>query len=276
MREVIDTDYYIDSNGLHPYHGRDDSADMKHWKYIKREKVNGKWVYTYDDPKKDKNGASKVLSNLVNKNNVKKLPDLNKKKPKHSTYSQEGNVQVETIQRDTNKLFSSSKSLEIGDSKTVFKERGVAERLIDNGKAYVDYLKGVSGKSSNKSSEKSLDISNEVKERVKKAIGDDEHHAVQTSKSQVDKTTQAYAQAMIAYANNKATLQDVEKAKKAASDSMDSYNETAKKYNDTLLGKLGPAETYTLGGTQAESEAHRRYMTDDEWYAYQERLMWRR
>lgn len=35
--------YYVKRTGC------DDKNSLKHWKYIKREKVNGKWRYIYDD-----------------------------------------------------------------------------------------------------------------------------------------------------------------------------------------------------------------------------------
>jgi hypothetical protein len=41
----------MDNNLKHSYHGRIYDNFLMHWKYIKREKVGGKWKYTYKDDK---------------------------------------------------------------------------------------------------------------------------------------------------------------------------------------------------------------------------------
>lgn len=79
-------------------------GELYHWKYIKREKKNGKWVYTYDDD------------------------------PVNTT------VNV----KDTNKLFSSKTSITLGNSrKDVTYNRGKLERAMDKAKDKLgvkDYL----------------------------------------------------------------------------------------------------------------------------------------
>ena len=50
------------------YLGEDYTDGIKHWKYIKREKRNGRWVYYYEDPyEKNLNNAKKELTNAQNK-----------------------------------------------------------------------------------------------------------------------------------------------------------------------------------------------------------------
>lgn len=39
------------------------SNELKHWKYVKREKINGRWVYTYDDSEVKKAQAQKDTAN---------------------------------------------------------------------------------------------------------------------------------------------------------------------------------------------------------------------
>ena len=78
--------------------------ELYHWKYIKREKINGKWVYTYDDDPAD----------------------------------------TKVTVKDTNKLLSSKTTVELGNTtKRVTYNRGKIERAIDNAKAKLgvkDYL----------------------------------------------------------------------------------------------------------------------------------------
>ena len=49
----------------------DPKKDLTHWKYIKREKVNGKWRYSYDDSKLQKFQQG-VTTEVGSRNNRKK------------------------------------------------------------------------------------------------------------------------------------------------------------------------------------------------------------
>ena len=80
--------------------------ELYHWKYIKREKVNGKWVYTYDKP------------------------DFSKKKAEYTTYSDENGKQVKTTYRESDKWTSSTQTMKVGDKTHVIETRGVVDRYI--------------------------------------------------------------------------------------------------------------------------------------------------
>lgn len=54
------------------YLGKDYSDGIKHWKYIKREKINGKWRYYYKNDRLDYLGAEKKIS-IGNYNTAEKV-----------------------------------------------------------------------------------------------------------------------------------------------------------------------------------------------------------
>lgn len=54
------------------YLGKDYSDGIKHWKYIKREKINGKWRYYYKNDRLDYLGTEKKIS-IDNYNTAEKV-----------------------------------------------------------------------------------------------------------------------------------------------------------------------------------------------------------
>ena len=110
--------------------------ELMHWKYIKREKVKGKWKYYYDykslkkDVKSTLNSVGKKSSNLVNSG--KKTLSKYVNKPVKSTIS---------------KVTSGTKNIVDSVKKRVFKyvakvPTGDTYRYFYSDKAYQSYLKG--------------------------------------------------------------------------------------------------------------------------------------
>lgn len=101
------------------------SNELYHWKYIKREKVGGKWVYTYDKPA----GS-----------NVKKDT---------------------TTVTDTNKLLSSKTTVTTSSGTHTTHNRGRIERAVDTGKSkiqsYVDGAKRDWKESSDRATKKAVE-----------------------------------------------------------------------------------------------------------------------
>ena len=65
------------------YLGLEFSNELKHYKYIRKEKKNGRWIYYYDDPTKnfDKNfeKSSDKLVGLINKKGISDSKDMEKR-----------------------------------------------------------------------------------------------------------------------------------------------------------------------------------------------------
>ena len=110
--------------------------ELMHWKYIKREKINGKWKYYYDykslkkDVKSTLNSISKKSSKLVNSGKKSLSKYVNK--PVKSTIS---------------KVTSGTKNIVDSVKKRVFKyiakvPTGDTYRYFYSEKAYQAYLKG--------------------------------------------------------------------------------------------------------------------------------------
>ena len=124
------------------FHELPDDALM-HWKYIKREKINGKWKYYYswDELKKD-------LKNALPINNQKNL-----NAPKTSAPVKQVNPVTKTTAAGkdlVNKLVNVAKSGNINlkkDSRLIYDKRGISANIAKtNGKR-------ASGSTSNKSGE---------------------------------------------------------------------------------------------------------------------------
>lgn len=98
----------IKDNNTELYHsatylGKDYSDGIKHWKYIKREKVNGKWRYYYDSSSLRK--AEKRYDKALNDAAKKSVNDL--------ATAEEYRNEIKKRQRGNgrNKEFASSRSI---------------------------------------------------------------------------------------------------------------------------------------------------------------------
>lgn len=95
------TEYVLTSNG-----------ELYHWKYTKREKVNGKWVYTYPDDKAEKKPSllDKVKSLFSKKSTDDKTASTSKAKATDTVAKGESTVnklltkKVETTTTDVNNM----------------------------------------------------------------------------------------------------------------------------------------------------------------------------
>lgn len=86
------------------------SNELKHWKYIKKVRVNGKWRYFYDDSETQKYD-----------NNVTE------------------NSQITTKYKNTDRFGDSESVTTYGsNNKTIVKNRGKLSRSIDNGKNWIN------------------------------------------------------------------------------------------------------------------------------------------
>ena len=87
------------------YYGQEFDDGLRHWKYIKREKVGGKWRYWYDDQSASRDiKAKEDAVNMFNPNTImKNVADANSE-------IQEGRKKVEESNAKYNKRYEDTKS----------------------------------------------------------------------------------------------------------------------------------------------------------------------
>ena len=87
------------------YYGQEFDDGLRHWKYIKREKVGGKWRYWYDDQSASRDiKAKEDALNMFNPNTImKNVADANSE-------IQEGRKKVEESNAKDNKKYEDTKS----------------------------------------------------------------------------------------------------------------------------------------------------------------------
>ena len=87
------------------YYGQEFDDGLRHWKYIKREKVGGKWRYWYDDQSASRDiKAKEDALNMFNPNTImKNVADANSE-------IQEGRKKVEESNAKHNKRYEDTKS----------------------------------------------------------------------------------------------------------------------------------------------------------------------
>ena len=117
------------------YLGEDYTDGIKHWKYISKERVNGKWRYYYN--KKDDRGNDSYVNSLTDPKNKYEKGTTNRDiventnqvlsktiKKNNSTYKYQGVLErgaksvQNTVKKSGNTLLSSAKSL-INKGKTL-------------------------------------------------------------------------------------------------------------------------------------------------------------
>lgn len=118
------------------YHEELSDDELMHWKYIKREKINGKWRYYYDY-KSLKKDVKSVVSNITNK--TSKLVNSGKKSL--------GNQASKTIKSVSSKISKNIKDAVESVKKRVFKyiakvPDGDSYRYFYSEKAYRSYING--------------------------------------------------------------------------------------------------------------------------------------
>lgn len=101
------------------------SDELYHWKYIKREKVNGKWKYYYDEDLNNAYKSGKQSEIAINAHQHGKTTEYVQKKK----------------YEDTDNLFSTKSSYEITtdrskDEITTYK-RGKIERALADGERWI-------------------------------------------------------------------------------------------------------------------------------------------
>lgn len=113
--------------------GTDDKNSLKHWKYIKREKVNGKWRHYYDDSELRKYAKGAVEQNRTEKNN---------RLGKHVTTNETKYQQSDNLFDDERTISSSSSIIVDGDiisykDSNVTKTQGKISRAVAKGEKKV-------------------------------------------------------------------------------------------------------------------------------------------
>lgn len=243
MRGVIDTEYIVDGK-VYSYRGRDDSADMKHWKYIKREKVNGKWVYYYDDPKKAKEAVKSAELTLRGA----QYENKRRKDKKHPTPNHQKD---EYAKRD----------------RSTFKEQQIAEKEYKKAKNIYEskknesYVKDIIQELSNKAKvgkdfaskaveNKMSDVNKYVqtnKKKIEDAVGVTSSNELKKLDAELASTYKAnvdHGKKVEAYYKKHGTTigfeskEQVNKRHRDFSDLVEKRNTLAKSHKTTLLGKI--------------------------------------
>ena len=130
--------------------------ELMHWKYIKREKVNGKWRYYYKDDKLDE--ANKSYEMAKDHANSVNAGPLSKRILTEATYKR----------LDTEKKYNNSLGKKVAD---LLNESSEA---IDNAKKWLGELAGSGKKKTNDSSKITYLNQDELDEAVAKKRAKDE------------------------------------------------------------------------------------------------------
>ena len=108
----------------------DPEKDLTHWKYIKRERVNGKWRYYYSELKRKENELRKQYDDALtlSKKDYDKMPDEDKQK---------WNKEMDDFDAEMQKIRD--------DLKNSFKDSMIEESLynkrnIDSGRLFVEQM----------------------------------------------------------------------------------------------------------------------------------------
>ena len=140
--------------------------ELMHWKYIKREKVNGKWVYTYDKPETKKLQNTKKsdwktkVSNFLNstkqkseQNRAERKQDWaeskergTQKAAKEATKYDGGIViksdgsgarKIKSTFKDTDSWLNGTTTIDTGSTEVRETRRGKISRFVDTAKEYI-------------------------------------------------------------------------------------------------------------------------------------------
>lgn len=108
--------------------------ELYHWKYIKREKKNGKWVYTYDNPKRGHDLAGKAFTSRPNRESIAKgstLVEIGRRNARQTELNEAAGAGAPEVRRNTDKLFSTIQTIKLGNE-TIGKYHNVGklERAI--------------------------------------------------------------------------------------------------------------------------------------------------
>lgn len=117
--------------------------ELYHWKYVKREKVGGKWVYTYDNPTAQ---ARQQAWTTAEKNATAKAAKEATKYNGGVAIGAGGVKKIKSTFTDTDKLLSRKTTIDTSDTRTEEYQRGKIERNIDTAKEYVKERLGFNAK----------------------------------------------------------------------------------------------------------------------------------
>lgn len=110
------------------YLGQDFSDGIKHFKYIKREKINGKWVYTYrhDEYENAKTGYNNAKRQLETSSALaKKASDY-----EIDTWNAKNKAKGEAIEYNAKKIKSKRKLKELENKATLAKSKNDTARAL--------------------------------------------------------------------------------------------------------------------------------------------------
>lgn len=117
--------------------------ELYHWKYIKREKKGGKWVYTYDNSAAQER---KQAWNAAEKNATTKAAKEATKYNGGVVFGAGGVKKIKSTFTDTDKLLSRKTTIDTSNTRTEEYQRGKIERNVDTAKEYVKERLGFNAK----------------------------------------------------------------------------------------------------------------------------------
>lgn len=125
--------------------------ELYHYKYISRERKNGRWQYKYADSKNTKATKSSTTAHQKNRNTHSYIDDagvqyIKSGGDKYGTYTAKGKDWTTNIVK-TNKLFSSTQTIEFysiggkaNSTKRTTVKVGLIAQAIDKGKKWLSNL----------------------------------------------------------------------------------------------------------------------------------------
>lgn len=154
------------------YLGADFSDGIKHWKYVKRERKNGKWVYYYDDSHDEAaNKANKqaVIDRMKMSNRINEIKSEYNSNPSKISYNKNKKAQLNGI----NDL--------VKYQEKKFKKQINIANAIRNDKEYNTLKKSVD------ENNKKYNKNNSFKEKAKKIVAVSSVKVLNTASSAINK-----------------------------------------------------------------------------------------
>jgi len=238
---------------------RFDPDELRHWKYIKREKVNGKWKYWYDDSSNKLSTLQKKKSTLQTAydKNFEKFYSNRKAEDLKSAKSETDPKYREWKVNNVNRWYSSSNTkkhtknaygMTSGEGYNERREIDAVSRSIDS---HSKTVSGTVDRFMQKNGAKAANVLNKISnavdnaksklgvDKVKDKLGYDEFEDYETAKSDVDAAKRDIQKAEYLIAKNK----------KAYDAAVAEYDEYQKELSDARYEKRKLDLMYMRSGT---------------------------
>ena len=220
------------------------NTELYHWKYVKREKKNGKWVYTYDNGSTAKKNYQQAQNNL-NTRNAQERSAWRRNLPG-------GGVE--------NAAFNNWTRYEYGDT---FRKKGVKAKLEKKVDDAWDNYKGSPEQKKEARQESLKRATNSIKNWAKDKLGYDEKQAMETAK--VGATVRQYKTDDIIKENDDWLVdnpghKDIlglvkwqnNYVKELAAEAEQAYKDAKKDFDKTPLGMLERAKDFMDSSEEAQ------------------------